>query len=882
MYKKFIYSLILASLAFSHIKGETKCPKECVCDLNRFVYCDDKDINDERLAEIVNEMNPMTVLLSLNKNHINNFQAEIFGNFTKLDTLTLAQNSLVKSPTNISLFIPSIDTLDVSRNNMSIIKQKDFEGYQSIKYLFIQENGIEKLEQNVFQTIPDIIQLDVSGNRLKSLKNGTLDNLKRLTGISFHNNEIATIESGVFSHLPELQEIYLSHNKLNSVTPGMFIFKNILLSSLDLDFNGLSSIDIQDGAFNVKRLYLMGNKITSVRKEWFVSVPKRIDLRDNPLACDCALYDTLNRFHKEGLDVKYIEGFCDIVGVSLKVFHVENKINCSSCFVNKCQNNGKCQVIDQFSYNCSCEEKNHGEFCQFDNACFENPCQQNGTCLKAENTFKCNCTSGYHGISCEMKDVCHFSNPCHNNGTCQRNGKESMKYKCECNEGFTGPRCQLTHNEDEDGSAGLDVGYIILIVLLVMACVGLMVGVLVFFRRRRKSEKGTINEMTMSGKFMCKKIIYSIILASLAFSNIKGETKCPKECVCDLKGYVDCNDKDITDEKLAEIVNEMNPMTVRFLSLNNNEIATIESGLFSHLPELQDIDLSHNKLNSVTPGMFIFKNILSSSLDLDYNGLSSIDIQDGAFNVNSLYLEGNSITSVRKEWFVSIPSWINLMFNPLTCNCFLYDTLNHFHKEGLDAKNIEGFCDVVGVSLKVFHVENKINCSSCSVNKCQNNGECQVIDQFSYNCFCEEKYHGEFCQFDNTCFENPCQQNGTCLKAENTFKCNCTSGYHGISCEMKDVCHFSNPCHNNGTCQRNGKESMKYTCECNGGFTGPRCQLTHNEDEDGSAGLDFGYIILIVLLVMACVGLMVGVLVFFRRRRKSEKGTINEMTMSGK
>ncbi|XP_066933689.1 protein slit-like [Clytia hemisphaerica] len=501
MDKKMIYILVLASFAISLVKSETKCPKECVCNDNGEVYCNDEEITDERLAEIVKEMNPMKVtLLTLDQNHINNFQAESFSNFTKLELLSLSQNSLVKLPANISLFIPSIYLLYVNDNNISIIKQKDFEGYQSIKYLYIHENDIENLEPNVFNNLPNLVALDLSGNRLKTLKNGILDNLKTLDRIILDNNEIATIENGVFSSIPKLKRIYLSHNKLNSITPGMFVFKDFAHSQLHLQYNGLSSIDIEDGAFNVKDLNLERNNITSVRKEWFVSIPSRINLKYNPLTCNCVLYDTLNRFHKEGLDVENIEGFCDINGVSLKVFHAENKLNCSSCSVNKCQNNEKCQVIDQFNYNCSCEEKYHGEFCQFENACFENPCQQNGRCLNVENTFKCNCTSGYHGENCEMKDECHFGNPCQNNGTCRRNGNKSMKYTCECNGGFTGPRCQLTLDEDEDGSLGLDIGYIILIVLLVMTCVGLIVGVLVFFRRRRKSEKGTINEMTMSGK----------------------------------------------------------------------------------------------------------------------------------------------------------------------------------------------------------------------------------------------------------------------------------------------------------------------------------------------------------------------------------------------
>ena len=77
-------------------------------------------------------------------------------------------------------------------------------------------------------------------------------------------------------------------------------------------------------------------------------------------------------------------------------------------------------------------------YCQFENACLENPCQNNGRCLKDENTFKCNCTSGYVGDRCEMEEPCYFNNPCQHNGTCLKAGNT---FKCNCTSGYLGDRC---------------------------------------------------------------------------------------------------------------------------------------------------------------------------------------------------------------------------------------------------------------------------------------------------------------------------------------------------------------------------------------------------------------------------------------------------------
>ena len=304
------------------------------------------------------------------------------------------------------------------------------------------------------------------------------------------------------------------------------------------------------------------------------------------------------------------------------------------------------------------------------------------------------------------------------------------------------------------------------------------------------------------------------------------------------------------------------------LDLTGNAIENIEIGMFSNLPSLIRIYLSGNKLNSI----YRFTDFKFSTIDLSSNGLTSSAIQDGAFNVVFLNLKDNNLTTLREEWFVAAPEWLNLEENPLICDCVLYGALNLFQKGGIIEYGLQGSCNdgKVVKNLKDFYVDNKLNCTSCSLNKYQNGAKCQVVDQFNYNCSCTEKYYGEFCQLEHACFENPCQNNGTCLEVENTFKRNCSSGYFGERCEIKDACHFDNPCQNYGTCQRSGNESMEYTCQCSGGFTGPQCQLILGEEEDGSPGLAIGYIVLIVLAVLALIGL-IGLMIFFKRRRGYEK-----------
>ena len=75
---------------------------------------------------------------------------------------------------------------------------------------------------------------------------------------------------------------------------------------------------------------------------------------------------------------------------------------------------------------------------------------------------------------------------------------------------------------------------------------------------------------------------------------------------------------------------------------------------------------------------------------------------------------------------------------------------------------------------------------------------------------------------------------------------------------------------------------MEYTCQCSAGFTGPQCQLILGEDEDGSPGLDVGYIVLIVLVVLMVLIGSIGLVIFFKRRRGEKIAGGDEINMPRK
>ncbi|XP_044097709.1 delta and Notch-like epidermal growth factor-related receptor isoform X1 [Neovison vison] len=114
---------------------------------------------------------------------------------------------------------------------------------------------------------------------------------------------------------------------------------------------------------------------------------------------------------------------------------------------------------------------------------------------------------------------------------------------------------------------------------------------------------------------------------------------------------------------------------------------------------------------------------------------------------------------------------------------------------------------------------------ACQRKPCQNNASCvdanEKQDGSNFTCVCLAGYTGELCQSKiDYCILDPCRNGATCVSNLSGFTCQCPEGYFGAACEEKvDPC-ASSPCQNNGTCHADG---LHFSCSCSAGFTGPAC-----------------------------------------------------------
>ena len=150
--------------------------------------------------------------------------------------------------------------------------------------------------------------------------------------------------------------------------------------------------------------------------------------------------------------------------------------------------------------------------------------------------------------------------------------------------------------------------------------------------------------------------------------------------------------------------------------------------------------------------------------------------------------------------------------------------------------------------------------NACASMTCKNGGTCiEHILNTAY-CLCNLPHYGEFCQFKDVCYDDPCGQYGVCRQTPNdSYFCEPKYNLTNNNLDYAKLHHCPvNYCNFNGDCVVNKNKTISnnkepFKCICNSYKTGARCEIGIEKilsltDVNIGSGVGFIYLLFFILL----------------------------------
>uniref|UniRef100_A0A8C3QUL1 Slit homolog 2 protein n=1 Tax=Cyanoderma ruficeps TaxID=181631 RepID=A0A8C3QUL1_9PASS len=498
--------------------ADLACPEKCRCEGTTV------DCSNQKLNKIPDHIPQYTAELRLNNNEFSVLEAT--GIFKKL---------------------PQLRKINLSNNKITDIEEGAFDGASGVNELLLTSNRLESVQHKMFKGLESLKTLMLRSNRVSCVGNDSFTGLSSVRLLSLYDNQITTVAPGSFDTLHSLSTLNLLANPFNCnchlawlgdwlrkkriVTGNPRCQKPYFLKEIPIQDVAIQDFTCDDGnddnscsplarcpaectcldtvvrcsnkglkalpkgiPKDVTELDLSNNRISTLSNqsfsnmtqlltlaglcfEWFLpthflasclkSSHLKLDslfylsffhraIGANPLYCDCNmqwLSDWVKSEYKEP-GIARCAGPGEMADKLLlttpsKKFTCQGSVDinilakCNPCLSNPCKNDGTCNNDPVDFYRCTCPYGFKGQDCDVPiHACISNPCHHGGTCHLKEGEkdgFWCTCADGFEGENCEVNvDDCE-DNDCENNSTCVDG---INNYTCLCPPEYTGELCE--------------------------------------------------------------------------------------------------------------------------------------------------------------------------------------------------------------------------------------------------------------------------------------------------------------------------------------------------------------------------------------------------------------------------------------------------------
>ncbi|KAM9843128.1 chondroadherin-like protein [Aulostomus maculatus] len=227
-----------------------KCPAVCSCDSRKLtVACMDKN-----LTEVPPTVDEITLKLDLRNNNLQVLPRGVFVHTPYLTHLNLQHCNIVKVKEGAFRTLGRVVSLNLAYNKIDILYQESFDGLSSLKELHLDHNRIEEVQPGAFMQLGFLNTLALTHNQLVYIPNMAFQGLNNIQWLRLSHNSINNLAPEAFAGLFTLTRLSVDHNELQFF-PTQAMTRVRELKRLDMSHNPMIYLG-EESVFMAKLTHL--------------------------------------------------------------------------------------------------------------------------------------------------------------------------------------------------------------------------------------------------------------------------------------------------------------------------------------------------------------------------------------------------------------------------------------------------------------------------------------------------------------------------------------------------------------------------------------------------------------------------------------------------
>ncbi|KAM3864414.1 chondroadherin-like protein [Diretmus argenteus] len=332
-------------------KKKAKCPDDCDCDIEaQHVTCEGRGH-----TKVPRGFPSKTQLLDLRSNHfhylpaksfpgtdhvvslhlelckIHEIDGDAFKGMKKLLYLYLSDNDLTSLGPEVFAGAPELTYLHLDGNWLAQFPGSALSPLPGLSVLHLERNAISKLEPTglLSSAAPKLRALYLTNNTVSTIAMDALDSAY-LDTLHLDSNQLTEVPTAALSKASNLEELNLSRNSIRWVGSNAFQPVSQSLRRLHMDGMGLEKMSRESLAglgsglgSGLRVLTVGGNQLEELPDLRPLTGLEVVDLRNNPLLCDCPLLPLRRWMENVSLEVTATCGHPpEVRGQSVREVHV--------------------------------------------------------------------------------------------------------------------------------------------------------------------------------------------------------------------------------------------------------------------------------------------------------------------------------------------------------------------------------------------------------------------------------------------------------------------------------------------------------------------------------------------------------------------------------